>query len=200
MRSYDLLATVRAANVPSLAAGQTLIIDLEGGATINDGAGGFFYWNASSTAADDGGISTIKPTAAGSSGRYLRLTNPAGIAGSFTVTLVGVSGTVTTTVYYVLSGGPALGVVTASVIAGTGTSNSTSFSLSGWPTSLRGATLVVDSPSVPSQDNTVLGSTCYMSIPPVSGNCIITLNNTSGLWTGSGIKGFSAFSFSYILR
>lgn len=84
VRSYDVVTSVRAANVPSLAAGQTLIIMLEGGASVGDGQGGAFYWSASSTAADDGGVTTIKPTGAGASGRYLRLTaisaNQGGVA------------------------------------------------------------------------------------------------------------------------
>lgn len=72
VRSYDVFATARAANTPVLAAGQTLIVAFEGGQTITDGLGGLFYWNASSSASDDG-INILKPTALSSGGRYLRV-------------------------------------------------------------------------------------------------------------------------------
>lgn len=73
MRSYDVFATARAANVPILLSGQTLIVDFEGGITVADGLGGLFYWNAASSAADDG-LTILAPTAlAGSPGRYIRL-------------------------------------------------------------------------------------------------------------------------------
>lgn len=74
MRSYDIFASARAANVPLLQAGQTLIVDFEGGVSIADGLGGLFYWNAASSAADDG-LNVIKPTSLSGAGRYLRL-NP----------------------------------------------------------------------------------------------------------------------------
>src|ERR1700744_5206634 len=61
MRSYDVVASVRAAQAPNLAAGQTLVIDVEGGTLVNDGNGGLFFWSATSTAVDDG-QSVIKPT------------------------------------------------------------------------------------------------------------------------------------------
>ena len=72
MRSYDIFASARAANVPILQSGQTLIVDFEGGITVADGLGGLFYWNAASTAADDG-LNVIQPTGLTSAGRYLRL-------------------------------------------------------------------------------------------------------------------------------
>jgi hypothetical protein len=72
MRSYDIFASARSANVPILQSGQTLIVDFEGGVTIADGLGGLFYWNASSTANDDA-INVIKPTSLSGAGRYLRL-------------------------------------------------------------------------------------------------------------------------------
>lgn len=74
MKSYDVFANVRAANAPNLAAGQTLIIDVQGGTGIDDGLGGLFYWSANSTAADDG-LSVLKPNTSASIGRYLRLYN-----------------------------------------------------------------------------------------------------------------------------
>lgn len=71
MRSYDIFSSVRAANTPVFTAGQTLIIDVQGGTAINDGLGGFFYWNSASTAADDG-MNVLK-LAAAATGRFIRL-------------------------------------------------------------------------------------------------------------------------------
>ena len=70
-RSYDVFATSRAANVPSLKTGQTLVVDFEGGVTVNDGLQGVFYWAAASTATDDG-LKVIQPTGL-ATGRYLRM-------------------------------------------------------------------------------------------------------------------------------
>lgn len=199
MRSYDLIASVRAANVPSLAAGQTLIIDIEGGTIINDGGGGLFYWNATSTAVDDG-INTIKPTAAGATGRYLRLTVPSGTSGSFTQTLTGCTTSPIVTVNYSLSGGPSNGVVTFDLVGNSGTSNSTSFGLNGWASGLRGTNNSVITPLFSATDN---GSAvaAYMTIPnAIGGNPIIVINNASGLWTNSGTKGIVSFFGSYVLK
>lgn len=73
VRSYDLFSSARSANVPVFAAGQTLMVEFEGGTSVSDGLGGEFYWNLLSTATDDG-INVIKPNAIGSGnpGRYLR--------------------------------------------------------------------------------------------------------------------------------
>lgn len=75
VKSYDVAASVRAANVPALASGQTLIIETEGSLAIGDGLGGAFYWSSSSSATDDG-ISVIKPNSTGGAGRYLRIVLP----------------------------------------------------------------------------------------------------------------------------
>lgn len=75
IKSYDVIADVRAANQPVLASGQTLSIQVQGGAAINDGNGGDFYWNPTS-AATDNGTTVIKPTTASGNGRWLRLYTP----------------------------------------------------------------------------------------------------------------------------
>lgn len=203
MRSYDLIATVRAANVPSLAAGQTLIIDVEGGSTVNDGSGGLFYWNATSTAADDGGVTTIKPTAAGSTGRYVRLVSSVGTNGSFTVTVTGCTTSPTMTFRYNIQGGPGNGVVTLSW-SGTGplTSNSTSFGFSGFASGLQGLTVAVVSPLIAAEDNSANGVSAYFTILAVTGgtSIVIAINNSSGNWTNSGTKQLYGGSFSYILK
>ena len=126
MRSYDLVSSVRAANIPSLVAGQTLVIDVEGGVSVNDGLGGIYYWSSSSTAADDGGVTTIKPTAAGTTGRYVRLYG--GTVSSFAGTLNGLTSTAITIDYTVISG---LYAVLSGALLSTGTA--TTMSLSGLP-------------------------------------------------------------------
>lgn len=73
VKSYDVFADVRAANAPTLVTGQTLNIDVQGGAAAGDGLGGFFYWSPASTANDDS-RTVLKPNivSAGSPGRWLR--------------------------------------------------------------------------------------------------------------------------------
>jgi hypothetical protein len=75
LKSYDVFADVRAANAPILAAGQTLNIQVQGGQTVNDGYGGDFYWNATSSAADNN-TTVLKPTSVTGAGRWLRLYTP----------------------------------------------------------------------------------------------------------------------------
>ena len=71
IKSYDVFADVRAANTPNLASGQTLIIEVQGGISVNDGLGGNFYWSAGSLIADDG-RTVLKPNTNTGNGRYLR--------------------------------------------------------------------------------------------------------------------------------
>lgn len=75
VKSYDVIADVRAANAPVLASGQTLTISVQGGAAINDGLGGDFYWNPTSTATDNG-ASILKPNLTSGAGRWIRLGTP----------------------------------------------------------------------------------------------------------------------------
>ena len=70
--SYDTFTSLRAATEPSLGAGVTLIVILEGGSSVNDGLGGAFYWSSSSAAADDA-FNVIKLTASAGNGRFLRI-------------------------------------------------------------------------------------------------------------------------------
>lgn len=80
MRSYDTAASLRAANVPILTAGQTLIVDLQGMSAVGDGGGGTYYWNSASTATDDG-INVITPTGL-ATGRYLKLVLTTAVIGN----------------------------------------------------------------------------------------------------------------------
>jgi hypothetical protein len=50
---------------------------MRGQTSVADGLQGIFYWNATSTAADDDGVTTIKPTGAGNMGCWSRLPNAA---------------------------------------------------------------------------------------------------------------------------
>lgn len=70
VRSFGVLGDVRASNAPSLSAGQTKVIELQGSISLNDGYGGLFYWDASSVLAE--GFSVIKLTNT-ITGRYRRL-------------------------------------------------------------------------------------------------------------------------------
>lgn len=184
MRSYDLVSSVRSANVPSLAAGQTLIIDIEGKTASTDGLGGLFYWNSSSTATDDG-VNVIKPTAISSAnpGRYLRQIQVS--SGSGTLTMTGVTGSVTPTYNFKTLNGIAYLIISG----GTGTSNSTAMTLTGLPAGLSPSTIGVSLP-VLVEDNTVTNLAGWVSIN-TTGTLTFGLGsspNFSG-FTSSGTKG-----------
>jgi hypothetical protein len=67
-----------AGNVPGLRGFLTTVngqvAQISGTAVPNDGGQGFFYWNPTSTAADDNGVTTVTPDGAGAMGRWIRLT------------------------------------------------------------------------------------------------------------------------------
>lgn len=77
VKSYASFTTLRAAPVPTLAANQTLLVELLNGSGSGqpDNTAGTFAWVATSSATDDS-INVIKPTAASGNGRYLRVTIP----------------------------------------------------------------------------------------------------------------------------
>lgn len=201
VRSYDVIASVRAANVPVLAAGQTLVIDIEGGVLINDGQGGIFQWSSTSTAADDG-VLTIKPTAilAAAPGRYVRQQNIFGLQGTFTMAVQGTNTNPLIQFWYVQNGGPAGGTVTLSWQAtGALLSNATSFGFAGFPNGLQGVTQPAQSGLLAAEDNGVNGVACYMTIQNQIGgsSVILTPNNASGLWTNPGNKQLYRGSWTY---
>jgi hypothetical protein len=199
VRSYDVLASVRAAQVPNLATGQTLVIDLEGGTLVNDGNGGIFYWSPTSTATDDNGVTTIKPTAiaTGSPGRYLRQSNLFGTSGSFTVSVAGCTTAPTLTVRYVQNGTQ----VTVSIPdTGALQSNATTFGLVGWANGLQGVSQAIVSPLFPCEDNGNVDESCTLGIPnQIGGSTVLINNNTNGVWTATGTKRMFGASFSYVL-
>lgn len=199
MRSYDVIASVRAAQAPNLIAGQTLVIDIEGGVLINDGNGGLFYWSATSTAVDDG-VTVIKPTAIATAnpGRYLRQANLFGVLSSFTMTVTGCTTAPVLTCYGINNGN----LITVQVPgSGVLVSNSTGFGLNFWPAQLRDNVLGFSSGLFGAQDNSANGVSAYCSIANALGSnsAILTPNNASGLWTAAGNKSFNGFTFNYYL-
>lgn len=73
VKSYDVFADLRAANAPTMATGQTLVVKVQGATAVNDGLGGAFSWVPSNSTNDDG-RNIIKPNsiASGANGRYVR--------------------------------------------------------------------------------------------------------------------------------
>lgn len=199
MRSYDVVQSVRNANAPSLAAGQTLVIDIEGGVLVNDGSGGLFYWSATSTAVDDG-VTVIKPNAilAANPGRYLRQANLYGTASTFQASVTGCTTAPLLTCQAVLNGN----LVTVWV-PGTGVlvSNSTGFGMTPWPAGLRDNVQGFASNLMGAEDNGVTGVAAYITIANAIGSNAASFvpNNASALWTASGNKAFNGGAFTYIL-
>lgn len=72
VKSYATVPSLRAANVPTPVSGQTVIAMLQGAAAANDGGGGPWFWNPSSTATDNG-TNIVNPTSNTGSGRWLRM-------------------------------------------------------------------------------------------------------------------------------
>jgi len=175
--------------------GQTLIIDTEGALVIGDGLGGEFYWSASSIAADDG-INVIKPTAAGASGRYLRI--PLGASGSFIATTPDLSsGTTSGPVFYTRLGNL---VTLTSNTTFTGPSASITFSLANpgpsilWPT--RGQSIAGLVPGA--ADNTVA---CLAAIQVLGSNILLSKvaagAAATSAWTAAGTKTMPPFTITY---
>jgi len=108
MKSYGVFANVRAANVPVLVSGQTLIVSVEGAISVGDGLGGLFWWSPTSTASDDN-ATVLDPTNESANGRYLRLVLPqnsvASVTGVFFATLSDGVNSVTGNVTYTVSNG-----------------------------------------------------------------------------------------------
>jgi hypothetical protein len=69
LMSFANIAAMRAYGAPSLTSGQTLIAAVQGGSTNADGLAALFYWNATSTATDNG-LTIITPTGV-ATGRWL---------------------------------------------------------------------------------------------------------------------------------
>lgn len=186
VRSYDIFSSLRAANIPNLAAGQTLVVDVQGGSAVGDNLAGIFYWSASSTATDDS-LNVIKPTAAGSTGRYLRQSGL--VNGTFTATLTGMTGSVTFTATYYVSGNIASISCSNRSLDKTGTSNTTSMTLTGLPTVIRPSTLsttgfcgnVIDAGATKSAQVTYSGAGVLSFALGFDGTTAFTNSGTKGL-------------------
>lgn len=200
VRSYDVVASVRAAVVPVLAGAQTVVIDVEGGVLVNDGNGGIFYWSATALAVDDGST-VIRPTAilAANPGRYLRQANLFGSQGSF---LMAVTGCVTAPQMNItwVKNGPLVTINMQGTAALT--SNATSFGATGFLPALQGPTAGNVSPLFAALDNSASGPSASVQIQAVAGGTAIAfvINNASNLWTNGGTKSISSGAFTYVQR
>lgn len=190
VRSYDLFSSVRAANAPSLAAGQTLVIDAQASVAPNDGVGGLFYWNASSVAADDG-VNVLKPNSVSGAGRYLRQSQ--GASSSFNATLTGMTAVTTGSIFYRVING-----YTAMLQGGlSGTSNSTAMTMTGLPAAVIPPTLGVSVPCLLTDNGITKGGWATINTAGVITFGIGFDNNTTG-FTAGGTKGTSSAGFSVI--
>jgi len=206
VKSYAVFSNVRAANVPSLAAGQTLIINVEGAISVGDALGGLFYWDPTSSAVDDGQI-ILDPTDNSGNGRYIRLSFPqysiTEITQAFEATLSDASSSVTGEVTYTVSNG----IATLRTATITFTSTGNTLVMSGLPAAVTptGAQLI----PCYLEDN---GNVNLLGLASVSSSGTITfaLANTSGVsgkiqtsatgFTSSGTKGLVDISLTYGLN
>lgn len=189
VRSFDLFSSVRAAGAPTLITGQTRVIDIQSGINPDDGFGGIFYWNASSTATDDS-ANVIKPTSVSGAGRYLRQASVS--SGTFTGTLTGMTAPVNVSLQYKLIGN----IVSLTTIGGshsnnnTGTSNSTAMSMTGIPAAISPAGSLLNTVFCPELfDNGVnpLGGVAQISTSAAT--IFFGLGVNFGNFTASGTKG-----------
>lgn len=213
-RSYGLFSDMRAANVPSLAVGQTLVVFVQGGTTLVDGNGGAFRWSATSSASDDG-FNVIKPTAAGGTGRYVRIETPNSNGTFFTATLGGVNATVTTPMFYTVYNFTSATLARQMVSlygAGTftGTSNTSTLFITGLPVAIQpqserhvACTDIVDNSTINGGEAIIYAAgsgsagTLGISLAVVSG---ARLSYNLNGFVGSGTKGFNTgWSITYNL-
>jgi len=119
------------------------------------------------------------------------------VTSTFTLATTGFTTVTNPVVTYSVNGN----VVTLNFPTITGTSNATTFTLTGMANGLQGVTQAVQSTLIPAIDNSVLGISAYIIIPnQVGGSTIqVQINNSSGNWTASGTKTLNKFSFSYAL-
>lgn len=203
VKSYDLFASVRAANVPAPVAGQTVNILVQGATAVGDGLGGEFYWSASSAAADDG-ANVIKPTAAGASGRYLRIFYSPYLqnaSGSFTATTTDISGGTSSGPIFWTKVGNLVTLNSGTVF--TGTSSTTTFALAGLPANLQPARVQNPSGALASANDS--GTACSFNITITGGSSIAFQKIAAGTssvsaWTASGTKSVPGFNYSYLLN
>lgn len=204
VKSYDTFASVRAAAVPVLAPGQTLVIDSEGASVSTDTGGGLFYWDATSNATDDG-TTVLKPTAETGAGRYLRQ-KQSGFSGTVSMT-VGEYAAVATAVFYVVGN---VATIRIPQVNGTSTVNSfgASFSVTGLGINL--SPFAAQFINLSAMEDNTAGIYAQVGTIAPANLGIVALqfykNGSLTGWTNSGTKGISdgsggqySVSFSYLL-
>jgi hypothetical protein len=158
----------------------------------------------------DGGIVAGSPTGGNqglgtinATGLFVNGTPVGGASGTFTGTFTGVSGTVTSTGSYSVTGK----TVTLTFAAQTGTSNTNTFTITGLPLAIQPAPGQYGSGNVAFTDNTVankMGS-IFVSAGGIATFYLVTASGAvvtggASTWTSSGLKGFSsAATFTYSL-
>lgn len=204
VKSYDIFADVRAANVPAMAANQTLIVIAQGAATVGDGLGGAFYWNPTSGATDDNST-VLNPSGTSGNGRYLRLVSPQTalqtVSGSFTASTADVTGgTNTGTIYYTRVGQM---VTLSSNNNFSGTSASISMSLTGMPAAILPTRVQQGDGIIPACADNSVG--CGAALIVTAGGSIVASKVTPATfatsnWTNSGTKTLGPFNMTYALN
>lgn len=121
---------------------------------------------------------------------------PAGFSyyarGSFTITLTGMTGTVTGTINWVANGHMVtLSVATAGI---SGTSNATSMTGTGLPASLWPVT---DQWSMTNVEDSGIGSLGILRVAAATGLITFTKDGAGNLFTNTGAKGLFGFNFSW---
>lgn len=206
VKSYDVVATVQSLISPTIAASQTLVIAIQGGVTVGDGLGGLFYWAPTSTASDDGGITTIIPNGAPAQGRYLRLFEAS--VGQFTATLTGMTASTQGTVKFIRCGRLVHLWIESSI---TGTSNATNFEMTGLPAELRPSSTrtvmcsqLINDSGVQYFGNALVDASGTISFAPflfmadASTPPNISYNASTNTWTAAGTKGLNnTWSITY---
>lgn len=118
-------------------------------------------------------------------------------SGSFVVTATGFSGTAPTgTIYWTQVGN----VVTAALLGVIqGTSNSTTFTLTGIPPALQPPTLAYFFALGNVKDNGSISTAGAIEVKQAESDWALTLNGSSSGWTSSGTKWVDAFAVTYLL-
>lgn len=194
MKSYSTMGFLRGAPPPTLLSGQTLVVDLQGSTVPGDSGGGLFYWNATSTATDDG-VNIVKPASLSGAGRYIRQAQ-SGFSGTVPLTFSGLSSPVNVTASYYVVGN----IVEMLVPPASGTSNSTAFTATFTnPTTLSGIAPISVSQWVSIPAMTDASSGIYSQVATVSTAAaltgVVTLtfykNGSASGWTNTGTKALS---------
>lgn len=119
--------------------------------------------------------------------------------GSFTGTLTGMVGTVTTTIQYVLSPN----VVVLYIPGQTGTSNATTFTITGIPAAIQGTLGTAQSFAIPfiTDNGSAIYSGAYVTLSAAQTILTFVINGSSSGFTNSGVKGLpGSITLTYKLK